>query len=71
MIDPIMLRLYLGSSLSFVSRRLLTTARLLLERQRILSMPRGNIVRVVDSMLFVVVLILPGRRLVAIAFLRK
>ena len=34
-------------------------------------MPRGNVVRVVDSVLFVAVLILPGQRLVAIAFLRK
>ena len=71
LIDPIMLRLYPGSSLLFVLRQLLATVRRPLERQRILLMPRGNIVRVVDSVLFVAVLILPGQRLVTIAFLRR
>ena len=60
LIDPIMLRLYPGSSLPFVLRRPLATARHLLERQRIPLMPRGNVVRVVDSVPFVAVLILLG-----------
>ena len=71
MIDPNILRLYLGSSLLFVSKRLLATARRLLERQRILSMPKENVVRVADSAPFVAVLILQGQRLVVIAFLRR
>ena len=66
-----MLRLYPGSSLLFVLKRLLATARRLLERQRILLMPKENIVRVADSAPFVAVLILQGQRLIAIAFLRR
>ena len=71
LIDPNMLRLYPGSSLLFVSKRLLATARRLLERQRVLSMPKENVMRVADSAPFVAVLILQGQRLVAIAFLRR
>ena len=71
LIDPNMLRLYPGSSLLFVSKRLLATARRLLERPRILSMSKENVVRVADSAPFVAVLILQGQRLIAIAFLRR
>ena len=71
MIDPSRLRLYPGSSLPFVSRRPLATARRLLERQRIPLMPKENIVRVADSAQFVAILILQGQRLVVIAFPRR
>ena len=71
LIDPSRLRLYPGSSLPFMSRRPLATARRLLERQRILLMPKENIVRVMDSALFVAVLILQDQRLIVIAFLRR
>ena len=71
LIDPSRLRLYPDSSLLFVSRQPLATARRLLERQRILLMLKENVVRVADSVPFVAVLILQGQRLVVIAFPRR